>query len=76
MDERRADGGGQGQAATENAEHVLRAYLVVAVVVWVGMIAATTALLGGTARLTPMLAVLSGGALWFVLLAPTVLRRR
>lgn len=59
-----------------DAERTLRVYLLGAVIVWVAMVAATAVLLGGTAHLSPMLLVLSGGALWFVLLVPTVLRRR
>ncbi len=59
-----------------DSERSLRVYLVGAVIVWIGMIAATTVLLGGTAHLTAMLAVLTGGALWFVLLVPSVLSRR
>ncbi|HUZ03533.1 MAG TPA: hypothetical protein VMU89_24575 [Thermomicrobiaceae bacterium] len=65
MDEGRAD-----------SERALRVYLVGAVIVWIGMIAATAIMLGGTAHFSPMLLILSGGALWFVLLVPTVLRRR
>ncbi|HET9016738.1 MAG TPA: hypothetical protein VFN57_14155 [Thermomicrobiaceae bacterium] len=59
-----------------NDEHAIRAYLIGAVLVWLAMIAGTTALLGGTASLSPMLLILSAGALWFVLLVPTLLHRR
>jgi len=51
------------------------AYLLGAALVWVAIIAASAAILGGTPYLAPMLPVLGGGAVWFVVLSPAALRR-
>lgn len=47
-----------------------RAYLISAVIVWVGIILATSVILKGTPYLALMLIILGGGAVWFVVLLP------
>lgn len=51
----------------------LRIYLTGAVIVWLGIIAATAVMLSGEAFST-MLPILAGGAVWFVLIVPGWLR--
>jgi hypothetical protein len=45
-------------------------YLFGAVVVWVGIIIATTVILGGTSHFGEMLPILFGGAFYFIVIAP------
>ena len=47
-----------------------RAYLIGAVIVWVGIIIASAITLSGTPYLAQMLPILGGGAFWFVVLVP------
>ena len=41
-----------------------------AIVVWVALLGGTALILSGTPSLTPMLLVLFGGAVWFILIVP------
>jgi hypothetical protein len=50
-----------------------RAYLIGAVIVWVGIILASAVILAGTPYLTQILIILGGGAFWFVVLVPGAL---
>jgi hypothetical protein len=52
-----------------------RLYVVAAVIVWVGVIAASAFLLAGSPQLAPMLAILGGAAFFFVALLPAGLFR-
>lgn len=52
-----------------------RAYLIGAVIVWVGLIASMAFLLAGTPYLAMVLPILGGGAVWFVIIIPGVLYR-
>lgn len=52
----------------------LRNYIVGAVIVWIGILLSTAFLLGGTGEFAGMFIILSGGAVWFVLLVPGWLR--
>jgi hypothetical protein len=47
-----------------------RAYLIGAVIVWVGIILASSVILAGTLYLAPMLIILGGGSVWFVVIVP------
>ncbi len=47
-----------------------RAYLIGAVIVWVGIILASSVILAGTPYLAPMLIILGGGSVWFVVIVP------
>lgn len=51
----------------------LRIYLTGAVIVWIGIIVAAAVMLSGETFST-MLPILSGGAVWFVLIVPGWLR--
>lgn len=55
-------------------QRALRTYLIGAVIVWVGLIAATALLLRGTDEFPTMLTILGGGAVWFVVIVPTMFR--
>lgn len=57
-------------------ERLLRTYLIGAVIVWVGILFASAIILKGTDQFAQMLPILGGGAVWFVLLVPQLLRRR
>ena len=57
-------------------ERALRTYLIGAVIVSVGLIAATAILLRGSDEFPIMLTILGGGAVWFVVIVPTMLRSR
>jgi hypothetical protein len=53
-----------------------RAYLIGSVIVWVGILLATSITLAGTPYLAPMIPILGGGAVWFVVIIPGVMYRR
>jgi|GEM_PF-952276 len=59
-----------------NLERALRTYLIGAVIVWVGLIAAATILLRGSDEFPIMLTILGGGAAWFVVIVPAIFRSR
>lgn len=52
----------------------LRNYIVGSAIVWFGILLSTAVLLGGTEEFAGMFIILSGGAVWFVLLVPGWLR--
>ncbi|NPV08701.1 MAG: hypothetical protein HPY83_12180 [Anaerolineae bacterium] len=51
------------------------AYLIGAVIVWVAIIIATAAVLAESPQLSTMLAILGGGAVWFVVIVPGAIWR-
>jgi hypothetical protein len=55
-------------------ERFKQAYLVGAAIVWVGLIFAITLTLAGTPHFGIVLTLLSGGAVWFVVIIPGVMR--
>lgn len=57
-------------------ERAVRTYLIGAVIVWVGLIVATAILLRGSDQFPIMLTILGGGAVWFVVIVPTMFRSR
>lgn len=52
------------------------AYLIGATIVWAGIIFASAMVLQGTDKFAQMLPILGGGAVWFVILVPTLFRAR
>ncbi len=52
-----------------------RSYLIGTAIVWLAIIIATTAILAGTPYFAPMLVILGGGAVWFIVLVPGTLYR-
>ena len=59
----------------DTVQRTRRIYLIGAVIVWVGIIIATAVVLSGTNYAMPMLAILGGGAFWFVVIVPGGLLR-
>jgi hypothetical protein len=55
-------------------QRALRNYIVGAAIVWFGIFLAMAVMLSGTEQFAGMLIILSGGAVWFVLLVPGWLR--
>ncbi len=49
-------------------------YRIAAVLVWVAILIASAFILAGTPYLPPMIPVLGGGAVWFVIIAPAGFR--
>ncbi|MBX6342792.1 MAG: hypothetical protein IRY97_10065 [Thermomicrobiaceae bacterium] len=56
-------------------DQVMRAYLIGAAIVWAGIFLASAVVLSGTGQFGRMLPILGGGAVWFVVLVPPLLRR-
>ena len=54
----------------------IKYYLIAAIIVWVAIIIATAVLLKNTAYFAQILSILGSGAVWFVILTPTVFRKR
>jgi hypothetical protein len=55
-------------------QNALRNYIIGSAIVWFGIFIAMAVMLSGTEEFSGMLIVLSGGAVWFVLLVPGWLR--
>lgn len=53
-------------------DRAMRSYLIGAVVIWVGIVAATA--LVASDRFGQMIPILGGGAFWFIVLAPNLFR--
>ncbi len=47
-----------------------------AVIVWAGILLSSAVLLAGSGVFAELLPILAGGAVWFVLIVPSALRRR
>lgn len=55
-------------------EKAHRSYLIGAIVVWLGLLAATVITVGDSDRLATLLIIQAGGAFWFLVLAPRLFR--
>ena len=51
-------------------------YLAGAVIVWTGILTASALLLAGTPYFVPLLLILGGGAVWFVVIVPGAMQTR
>ena len=54
----------------------MRPYAISAAIVWVAIILAASSVMAGADRFPVLLAILGGGAVWFVVLVPGWLLRR
>lgn len=59
-----------------NLPAAIRLYIIGSVIVWTGIFIASSVVLQGTDHFMTMLPILAGGAVWSILLAPNVFRRR
>ena len=60
----------QESNATFGSKAFKRAYLIGAVVVWVGIVIGTAVILSGTPYFAQMLPLLSAGVIWFIVILP------
>ena len=51
-------------------------YVISSVIVWVAILLAAAMILQGTEYFSKLIPILGGGAAWFVVIAPAVLRKR
>ncbi len=59
----------------QNVDGFKRSYLIGAAIIWVCIFFATAVILSGTPYFAQVLPVLSGGAVWFVVIIPAILQR-
>jgi hypothetical protein len=60
----------------QNVQTFRRAYLIGALIVWVGILVSAAITLAGTPYLAQMLPILGGGAVWFAVIIPGAMYRR